>query len=85
MGPVLMMEYLDNGDLAQLYYRTIKYGFVVPNRAPWSILLCRKFSARSCFPCRRINRHHFEFVLLIDDVDDDSRACLHRHGISWGS
>ncbi|KAK8878985.1 kinase-like domain-containing protein [Apiospora arundinis] len=40
-GPVLMMEYLDNGDLAQLYYRTIKYGLVVPNKVLWSIFLCQ--------------------------------------------
>ncbi|KAK8069032.1 hypothetical protein PG994_005648 [Apiospora phragmitis] len=39
-GPVLMMEYLENGDLAQLYYMTIKYGLVVPNRVLWSVLLC---------------------------------------------
>ncbi|KAK8052899.1 hypothetical protein PG996_012200 [Apiospora saccharicola] len=39
-GPVLMIEYLKNGDLAQLHYRTTKYDLVVPNRALWSILLC---------------------------------------------
>ncbi|KAK8131571.1 hypothetical protein PG984_008009 [Apiospora sp. TS-2023a] len=39
-GPVLVMEYLKNGDLAQLHYRTIKYDLVVPNRALWSIFLC---------------------------------------------
>lgn len=47
------MEYLDNGDLAQLYYRTIKYDLVVPNRVLWSILLCRKLC---------LIRRRFEFV-----------------------
>ncbi|KAK8044596.1 hypothetical protein PG993_004620 [Apiospora rasikravindrae] len=39
-GPVLVMEYLANGDLGQMYYRTVKYDLVVPNRVLWSILLC---------------------------------------------
>ncbi|KAK7942690.1 uncharacterized protein PG986_011803 [Apiospora aurea] len=39
-GPVLVMEYLANGDLAQMHSRTIKYDLVVPNRVLWSILLC---------------------------------------------
>ncbi|KAK8085133.1 hypothetical protein PG997_006404 [Apiospora hydei] len=39
-GLVLVIEYLANGDLAQMHSRTIKYDLVVPNRVLWSILLC---------------------------------------------
>lgn len=43
-GPVLVMEYLENSDLARLHYRLNKYKADVPNRILWAFFLCCKFS-----------------------------------------
>ncbi|KAK7975569.1 SURF1 family-domain-containing protein [Apiospora arundinis] len=77
-GPVLMMEYLDNGDLAQLYYRTIKYGLVVPNKVLWSIFLCL---VRACVAMAYPGRTDENAGPRLEEVPDDRTTHLNLdHG-----
>ncbi|KAL7622868.1 trans-aconitate methyltransferase 1 [Parahypoxylon ruwenzoriense] len=39
-GPVVVLEYLENGHLERLYRRLIQYDQLLPNRILWSFFLC---------------------------------------------
>lgn len=39
-GPVIVLEYLDNGDISRLHYRLIKDNILLPNRVLWAFFLC---------------------------------------------
>ncbi|KAI1479981.1 kinase-like domain-containing protein [Daldinia eschscholtzii] len=39
-GPIAVIEYLENGDLARLYKRLVGRDHLLPNRVIWSFFLC---------------------------------------------
>ncbi|KAI2783384.1 kinase-like domain-containing protein [Daldinia loculata] len=39
-GPIVVIEYLENGDLARLYKRLVNRDQLLPNRVIWSFFLC---------------------------------------------
>lgn len=39
-GPVIVLEYMDNGDTLRLHYRLMKHKVMLPNRVIWSFFLC---------------------------------------------
>ncbi|KAI1141033.1 kinase-like domain-containing protein [Hypoxylon sp. FL0543] len=39
-GPVVVLEYLENADIAQLYMRLVQHDQLLPNRILWSFFLC---------------------------------------------
>ncbi|KAI0377255.1 kinase-like domain-containing protein [Hypomontagnella monticulosa] len=40
LGPVAVMEYLENGELSKLFNRVVRNNFLLPNRILWSFFLC---------------------------------------------
>ncbi|KAI1417187.1 kinase-like domain-containing protein [Hypoxylon sp. FL1857] len=39
-GPVVVLEYLENADIARLYERLVQHDQLLPNRILWSFFLC---------------------------------------------
>lgn len=44
-GPIVVIEYLENGDLARLYKRLVNRDQLLPNRVIWSFFLCCEYNA----------------------------------------
>ena len=44
MGPVLALEYLENGTFTRLMNRARKHDVHLPNRMLWSLFLCRGYN-----------------------------------------
>lgn len=42
-GPIIVLEYMQNADLARLHYRLVKHKVLLPNRILWAFFLCRTF------------------------------------------
>lgn len=42
LGPVAVMEYLENGELNRVFSRLTKREVLLPNRVLWSFFLCCK-------------------------------------------
>ncbi|KAI1211446.1 uncharacterized protein F4807DRAFT_420405 [Annulohypoxylon truncatum] len=40
IGPIAVLEYLENADIKRLYNRLVKYDQLLPNRILWSFFLC---------------------------------------------
>lgn len=49
-GPVLAMEFLENGTWGQIMNRILREDIHLPNRMLWSIFLCREFLAPIYLP-----------------------------------
>ncbi|KAI0109403.1 hypothetical protein F4776DRAFT_667716 [Hypoxylon sp. NC0597] len=39
-GPIVVLEYLENGDIERLYNRLVRHDQLLPNRILWSFFLC---------------------------------------------
>lgn len=52
--PVLVLEYLENGDVGRLYDRAVQQDILLPNRVLWSFFLCCRLPRSSIYlylPC----------------------------------
>ncbi|KAI2472901.1 hypothetical protein F4781DRAFT_293271 [Annulohypoxylon bovei var. microspora] len=70
-GPIAVLEYLENADIARLYERLVKYDQLLPNRILWSFFLCL---IRACIALAYPPNRTEDQETRLETVPTDGRA-----------